>query len=146
MSPSKGVFLLKGYTSRMLFLAFPELRRIYKKGSLWSPGKLMGSVGHITLEKAKKYLEDHHAKSCLHRESQLLTRGKKSTEGRSFRTGRTSILSEKVEDFPFLEKFEKKLNRRLQLFRYKSIKNVKNRHLVNNMLNGIVLQGEVKWI
>ena len=36
--------------------------KYYKKKHLWSPGKFMGSVGHITLEKAKQYLEAHHAK------------------------------------------------------------------------------------
>ena len=62
MSPTKAVFLFKGYSSRMLFLAYPGLRKVYKKGRLWSPGKFMGSIGHITLEKAKEYLRAHHAK------------------------------------------------------------------------------------
>ena len=70
MSPSQALNLMKGYTSRLLFLLeegtlskkyFPTMR----KRSLWGDGKFMGSVGHITLEKAKEYLEKqeaHHAK------------------------------------------------------------------------------------
>jgi hypothetical protein len=42
----------------------------YPKGerSLWGDGKFMGLVGHITLEKAKEYMnnqETHHAKSII---------------------------------------------------------------------------------
>jgi len=45
-----------------------------------------------------------------------------------------------------LKKYEKKLGREIHIFIFKSIKNIKNEHLVNNILNGIVLQGKVKWI
>ncbi|TAL58391.1 MAG: response regulator transcription factor, partial [Nanoarchaeota archaeon] len=31
----------------------------------WSPGKFVASIGHITLEKAKQYLEAHHAKNPM---------------------------------------------------------------------------------
>ena len=72
-SPAKAVNLLKGYTSRAMFLAEPEkLRMFYYRGprrrSLWGAGKFMASVGHITLEKAKEYLgkqEAHHAKLLM---------------------------------------------------------------------------------
>ncbi|MBU0457653.1 MAG: hypothetical protein KKD75_05905, partial [Nanoarchaeota archaeon] len=37
-------------------------RKLYPRGHLWSPGKFAASIGHITLEKAKAYLEAHHAK------------------------------------------------------------------------------------
>jgi len=56
------------------------------------------------------------------------------------------ILSEKRKLFPDAEKFEKKIKRKLQLFVVKNIKELKNEHLINNVLNGIVLQGEIKWI
>jgi len=69
LSPSKAMQLLKGYTSRLLFLLEEQrLRQWYfdcKERSLWSDGKFMGSVGHITLERAKEYMkmqEAHHAK------------------------------------------------------------------------------------
>jgi putative transposase len=68
MSPSQAVGLVKVYTSRLLFLAAKDKLASYyrwKVGkSLWGDGKFMASVGHITLEKAKEYLEKqetHHA-------------------------------------------------------------------------------------
>jgi putative transposase len=64
MSPSKAAMLLKGLSARIIFLLLPHVRRLYRKGHLWSPGKFMASVGYITLDKAKKYLEEHHAKQC----------------------------------------------------------------------------------
>ncbi|MDO9097318.1 MAG: nucleotidyltransferase domain-containing protein [Candidatus Methanoperedens sp.] len=56
------------------------------------------------------------------------------------------VVSERKKDFPEKEKFEKKLKRKLQLFAVREIKDLNNEHLINNVLNGIVLQGEVKWI
>ncbi len=56
------------------------------------------------------------------------------------------IISEKTKEFPDIKKFEKKLNRKLQLFIVKKIKDLKNEHLINNVLNGIVIQGKIKWI
>lgn len=70
VSPAKVVGLIKGYSSRLLFLlAESKLRRWYwlpkGKRSLWGDGKFIASVGHITLAKAKEYVENqkaHHAK------------------------------------------------------------------------------------
>src|SRR3989338_6623154 len=56
------------------------------------------------------------------------------------------IISEKNKEFPDVQKFEKIINRRLQLFIIKNIKELKNSHLINNVLNGVVIQGELKWI
>ena len=56
------------------------------------------------------------------------------------------IISEKIKSLSNKEKFERILNRRLQLFVLKSIKELKNKHLRNNVLNGLVLQGNLKWI
>lgn len=54
------------------------------------------------------------------------------------------VISEKTPKFQAKE-FEKKLNHEIQMFNIKSIKDLKNKHLINNVLNGIVLQGELKW-
>ncbi len=56
------------------------------------------------------------------------------------------IISEKTASFPYSEKFEKKIGRRLQIFAVRNLKELKNEHLINNVANGIVLQGEIKWI
>ena len=55
------------------------------------------------------------------------------------------IVSEKTKEFPKLKKFEQKIRKKIQLFRVKNIKGLRNKHLVNNVLNGIVLQGRLKW-
>ena len=56
------------------------------------------------------------------------------------------IISEKKKEFPRLKEFEKKLGRELQIFAVNSIKDLRNKHLMNSVLNGIVLQGEVQWM
>ncbi len=55
------------------------------------------------------------------------------------------IISENTKEFPEIKKFEKKLNRKLQIFTVKHIKDIKNEHLINNVINGITLQGQIKW-
>lgn len=72
MSPAKAIALMKGYSSRLLFLLEEEklcnwYRSSLRERSLWGDGKFIGSVGHITLEKAKEYMnkqEAHHAKAA----------------------------------------------------------------------------------
>ena len=60
--PTKALNKLKGFSAFLIFRLVPNLRKRYRKGHLWSPGKFAASIGHITLDKAKKYLGDHHAK------------------------------------------------------------------------------------
>jgi DNA-binding transcriptional ArsR family regulator len=55
------------------------------------------------------------------------------------------IISEKTDNFD-TKKFEEKINRKLQLMMVRSIKELKNEYLINSALNGIVIQGNVKWI
>jgi len=56
------------------------------------------------------------------------------------------VICEKTKEFIELKIFEKKIKRKLQLFVVKDIKELKNKHLVNNVLNGVILQGKIKWI
>lgn len=56
------------------------------------------------------------------------------------------IISEKTKEFPNLKKFEKKIKKKIQLLVVKDIKELKNNHLINNILNGITIQGRIKWI
>lgn len=56
------------------------------------------------------------------------------------------IICEKNDEFPKIKEFEKKFGKELQIFVLNDLKDIKNPHLVNNVLNGIVLQGELKWI
>jgi len=43
-----------------------------------------------------------------------------------------------------LPSMEKSLNRTIQFFRYKSIHDIKNKELANNIVNGIILNGYLK--
>lgn len=43
-----------------------------------------------------------------------------------------------------LQEFEKKLGRKIQIFRQKSLSEIKNAHLANNILNGIKLNGFIE--
>ncbi len=43
-----------------------------------------------------------------------------------------------------LKKFEKKLKRKIQIFRFKNMREIKNKHLANNILNGFVLNGFIE--
>ena len=56
------------------------------------------------------------------------------------------IISEKTEEFPNIKRFEKKIRKKIQIFVVRNIKNLRNKHLMNNVLNGIVIQGRIKWI
>ena len=42
------------------------------------------------------------------------------------------------------ERFEKKLHRPIQIFRYAGITHIKNKELANNIINGITLHGFVE--
>ncbi|MBN1156628.1 nucleotidyltransferase domain-containing protein, partial [Candidatus Woesearchaeota archaeon] len=55
------------------------------------------------------------------------------------------VISEKTERIADLAKFEKKLRRKIQVFNITNIKELGN-NLANNVLNGITIQGKVKWI
>jgi len=55
------------------------------------------------------------------------------------------VVSEKTTITPGLKGYERKLNRRIHIFAVRDIKDLKNPHLINNVLNGIIIQGEIKW-
>ena len=48
------------------------------------------------------------------------------------------VETQKKREFK-LQKFEKILNRRLQIFNYRNVKDISNHHLSNNIINGITL-------
>lgn len=54
-----------------------------------------------------------------------------------------TIISENTEEFQLKDKFQKKLKREIQIFNIKELKDLNNKNLVNNILNGIMLQGEI---
>ena len=57
-----------------------------------------------------------------------------------------AVISEKTSEFPGREEYGKKLKREIQLFAVKRLKELRNKHLISNVLNGIILEGELIWI
>lgn len=51
---------IKGYTSRVIRSEFPELKR--RLPALWTRSKFISSVGAVTLEVVKRYIEEQKGK------------------------------------------------------------------------------------
>ena len=56
MSVSKALQLFKGISSYKLFRQHPWLRKHFRSGHLWSPGKFFRSVGNVTAETIQHYI------------------------------------------------------------------------------------------
>ena len=56
------------------------------------------------------------------------------------------VISERKDEFPEKGKFEKKFGKEIQMFAVSDLRELKNEHLINSVLNGIVIQGEIRWI
>ena len=70
MSVSKALNLLKGFSAYKLFQKQPWLRRYFRKGHLWSPGKFFRSVGNVSAEAIKNYIAESNRGA---REQKFLT-------------------------------------------------------------------------
>ena len=57
MSVSRAFNLLKGYTSYKIMHKHPWLRKYFRKGHFWSPGKFFRSVGNVTSEVVRNYIK-----------------------------------------------------------------------------------------
>jgi putative transposase len=57
-SPSYIYKMLKGISGRKLFIEFPKIKRSLWKGQLWNPSTYIETIGHISEETIKKYIED----------------------------------------------------------------------------------------
>jgi len=93
MAPARAVKLLKGCSAKILFSLVPNFRKRYPKGNIWSAGKFTASIGHITLEKAKAYVEAHHAEATrpFTGSPACGTKWNKASEARDFSPGRMSL-------------------------------------------------------
>ena len=58
LSPAKTMQYLKGRSSRLLQEEFPELKRKYWGQHLWSRGYFCATVGSVTEEMIKQYIEN----------------------------------------------------------------------------------------
>lgn len=57
LSPSYIVKMLKGISGRMLLIKYPELRKQLWKGNLWNSSFYLETIGSISEEGIKKYIE-----------------------------------------------------------------------------------------
>ena len=65
VSISKAFQLLKGISSRMLFKSFPDLlHNYYWKGGMWSRGKFFRSVGNVTSDVIRNYINQQNNPKC----------------------------------------------------------------------------------
>lgn len=64
VSIAKAFQYLKGNSSRILFECFPQLRRYYWKGGMWSRGKFFRSVGNVTSDVIRNYINQQNNPKC----------------------------------------------------------------------------------
>ena len=63
LSPSKVMQYLKGRSSRKLQEEFPHLKKRYWGQHLWARGYFCATVGAVTEEQIKEYIEEHERES-----------------------------------------------------------------------------------
>jgi len=56
-SPAQLVKIFKGITAKFLFERFPWLKQQLYRGHLWNPSYYVGTVGDVTKDVIKKYIE-----------------------------------------------------------------------------------------
>lgn len=71
MSVSKALQLFKGISSYKLFKQHPWLRRHFRKGHFWSPGKFFRSVGNVTADVIKHYIAESQGSWNFHQQKKL---------------------------------------------------------------------------
>ncbi|MHB1664951.1 MAG: IS200/IS605 family transposase [bacterium] len=57
ISPSYIVKMIKGITARKIFLKYPEIKKQLWKGHLWNPSFYIETIGSISEDAIKKYIE-----------------------------------------------------------------------------------------
>ena len=58
-SPTGIVKVIKGVTGLRLFKDFPNLKKEYWGGHLWSKGYFIGTVGNVTKDAIRKYIQSN---------------------------------------------------------------------------------------
>jgi len=62
VSPSYIFKMLKGISARKLFISHPELKKKLWGGHLWNPSTYIETIGHISEETVKKYIQEQKKK------------------------------------------------------------------------------------
>ena len=64
IAPTDVVRILKGISARELFKKFPKLKEFYNRsGSLWSKGYFASTVGKVSEETVKRYIQEQKTRS-----------------------------------------------------------------------------------
>jgi len=58
VAPSYIVKMVKGISARKLILKFPELKKKLRKGHLWNPSYYIETIGSISEDVIRKYIEN----------------------------------------------------------------------------------------
>ena len=61
-SPSYLYKMMKGISARKLFIIHPELKNKLWGGHLWNPSTYVETIGHISEETVRKYIQDQKVK------------------------------------------------------------------------------------
>ncbi len=56
-APGELVKKLKGQSGRWLFMEFPTLKKMFRKGHIWNPSTYYGTVGDVSRETVERYIE-----------------------------------------------------------------------------------------
>ncbi len=62
LSPSYIFKMLKGISGRKLFIICPNLKKSLYRGHLWNPSTYVETIGHISEDTIKRYIEDQKKK------------------------------------------------------------------------------------
>jgi len=62
ISPSYIVKMLKGISARKLFIEYPELKTKLRDGNLWNSSFYIETIGSISEEAIRKYIENQKLK------------------------------------------------------------------------------------
>ena len=62
MSLYHAIRLLKALSAKCMFMAFPNMKKRYPKGRLWSSYKYWESIGKVTASKIEKYIKESQQK------------------------------------------------------------------------------------
>lgn len=65
-APSNLVKIFKGTIGLRLFRTFPELRKEFWGGEIWSPSYYCGTAGSVSAEAVNRYIEEQSRKSGIH--------------------------------------------------------------------------------
>ncbi|MBI4170986.1 MAG: IS200/IS605 family transposase [Candidatus Aenigmarchaeota archaeon] len=66
-SPTGIVKVLKGTSAIRIFKQYPEARKQFRKGHIWSPSYYVGTAGHVSAEIIERYIQGQSLNSSSQR-------------------------------------------------------------------------------